>query len=406
MDDSSCLEICKVFGKQYPELIPEKYLNVADAIGLNTKTNKVPWEMFVGKETFASLKQQQTQKFDLVLNEIGTDIWYYNNIYSKTKEVFDYLQPAKINVPQFKLWIDKNPDTLPESWLPNKQGYLEIPKYTLCDSITGRMTIKSGPNILLLPKELRTQLLTSRHGINGSLWYIDFVSLEPRVALVLKNLGAQNQLDSSSSVPLIGYLPLPTISKENNQLAFSNLPVDIYALALRELKLSQTITREILKQIVLPQIYGQSKANTIENLEKNKIHRPEEVVDMVNDFFGIDTIRHMLFLELQKNGYKFIRTFYGRHVCPEDSKPYRLFNYWVQSLSVDIALLGFRNIVKKIHTVPGLKDYVTPIFFIHDAMILDIHKDFEHIVSKLCNVGSQNIFGLEHQTFFLSGNKL
>jgi hypothetical protein len=275
---------------------------------------------------------------------------------------------------------------------------------------------------LLLPKDFR-KILTSRHGKEGSLWYIDFVSLEPRVALAVhKYLSVNGYFAPSTNVLIqggntpynpnlysciVGYPPqLPDllISKANPNIL--PLPVDVYQEALRKLKLSSEIDRSMLKQIVLPQIYGQSKNNTIENLEKKNIRRPEEVVDMVNEFFGIDDLRQYVFLDLQKNGHKFLRTFYGRHISPDDSRPYTLLNYYIQSLSVDIALLGFKKILDRIAMVPKASSLIAPVFFIHDAMVLDVHSSMEHHLTNLMNLGSKNIPGFTEHVFHMSATKV
>lgn len=396
------LEICKVFGKQYPALIPENYLSVIGACGLDPKDSSLPWQDIVGANKFKQLQTTFDQNLSEVLGEIGTDIDYYNLVYSKTSRVFDHLQPARVNLVNYKLALSSKEDNASrqhlESWKPDSRGFLEVPQYNISDSLTGRMKITSGPNILLLPKELR-KILTSRHGKNGSLWYFDYVSLEPRVALSIYYLLRQEQC-------LIGSLPLPDLLKRPADETIEKVPEDVYTWALKKLKLSSDIDRGVLKQIVLPQIYGQSKANTLESLSQKNIYRPEEIVEMVNDFFGIDTVRQHVFLELQKNGYKFLRTFYGRHVCPDDSKPYKLFNLFVQSAAVDVALFGFGKILDKLANIESAKGFISPVFFIHDAMVLDIHNDLQHIVPKLCDLGSRNIPGFPEQTFYMSANKL
>jgi len=241
------------------------------------------------------------------------------------------------------------------------------------------MKIKSGPNILLLPKKLR-DIVTSRFGKNGNIWYLDYVSLEPRVALAIKQI-----LMASEKTPL---------------------PMDIYALALKTLKLSNEISRETIKQIVLSQLYGQSKSTIIETLEKYNVRDPDEVVEMVNDFFGIDTLRQFILQGYQKTSGTFLRTFYGRHLTPEDGKPHALLNYYVQSTAVDIALLGFAKILEKLSETKKAFDIIVPIFILHDALILDVHKDVEHLIPKLCILNSVGVKEIQEQTFWMTGKKL
>lgn len=355
----------------------------------------MPWHNVMPLDSFQTAKQAQDQRLKNILGEIGGDIDYYNLIYSRTKTVFDYLKPAKIDFVRHKVHcLHEENKTHLKSWTADKYGYLPVPEYSLCESVTGRMKIKSGPNILLLPKKFR-DIIVSRFGKDGAIWYLDFTSLEPRVALSVKSY--------ISSGLLIGSVPHIKL------LDFTNsepLPKDIYSLALKTLKLSAEVSRETIKQIVLSQLYGQAKSLTIETLEKHNVRDPDEVVEMVNDFFGIDTLRQFILQGYQKTSGAFLRTFYGRHLTPEDGKPHALLNYYVQSTAVDVALLGFQKILQKLSETPGAFQVIVPIFLLHDALILDVHKDVEHLIPKLCTLGAKDIPGFKNQIFWMSGNKL
>lgn len=417
-------EICKVYAKPYPELVPEKYYRALSTCGV-TDFEDVNWKHALGKKVFNSLSDDHEAKLNEILATIGEDINYYLEVYLKTKQVFDFLKPACVNLVQYKALMAS--DSVPEDskqilekWKPNRDGFLDVPTYDICSSVTGRMKITSGPNILVLSKDFRGKILKSRHGKDGSLWYIDFVSLEPRVALIMKQglsgdkivpkerqegLGSEPKITPPPPSPF-GYPP--QTSNLTNSLSFLDavIPRDVYEAALTALGLGKEIDRNILKQIILPQLYGQSKTNTIESLEKQKLIRPEEVVDQVNDFFGIDTLRQNVFLNLQNNAYKFLRTFYGKHICPDDSRPYTLLNYYIQSTAVDIALLGFKRILDRVQSVPNASSLITPVFFVHDAMILDVHSSMEHHLEKLSRYGSKNIQGFETHDFYMLASKV
>lgn len=386
------LDILKVFSKPIPQLVPEIYYNVLKICDVSIN-DSLPWESIIGKTKFKQLEEEYNDLISKHLENIGTDISYYNDIYLKNMKVFDCLQPAKINVPLFRILLEKEQNKQHLSgFVPDKHGFLSVPKYSLSETITGRMKITDGPNILLLPKELR-KIFASRHGKDGRLWYLDFVSLEPRLTLLV-----------SSSLSLIGNLPLFNFARENINNLVEPIPKDIYLAAMKKLKLSSTIDRSILKQIVLSQNYGQSKSNTIKTLQENGIYRPEEIVELVNEFFGIDRVKEYLFLKLQENHYSHIRTLYGRHICPDDSKPYKIFNYFIQSSAVDIALQGFYNILTKLESIPNSQEFITPIFVVHDALVFDVHKNFEHIIPKLSMLGGKAIPGFNNQQFYMEAN--
>jgi len=420
-------EICKVFAKPYPELVPEKYYLALTTCGVMDFDN-ISWNKALGTKVYNALTETQEKKFEEIILDIGSDIDYYMQVYKKTMSVFDHLQPAKVDLIQYKVLmnsdsVSNDSKIILEKWKPDGQGFLPLPTYNLSSSVTGRMKIVSGPNALLLPKDLR-KILKSRHGKEGSLWYLDFVSLEPRVALAIHKFlssvgmlgdvpkqGAQTGLVSNSisnvSLSIVGYPPqLSELLEYKGNSLISPLPEDVYQDALKYLKLSSEIDRSMLKQIVLPQIYGQSKHNTIETMEKKNIRKPEEVVDMVNEFFGIDDLRQYVARDLQNNDCKYLRTFYGKHISPDDSRPYTLLNYYIQSLAVDVALLGFKSILDRVAKVPNASSLICPIFFIHDAMVLDVHSSMDHHLNSLMNLGSKNIPGFPEHKFHMSATKL
>ena len=388
-------EICRVYGKKFPSLISEPHLKMMAQVVPNTLPKDIPWDNVLTKDQFSEAVKQQDQAFKSIFEVIGSDISYYEKIYNRTKTVFDYLVPAKINVVKDKLYsMEKENIASLIGWKPNQQGFVDIPEYTLCESVTGRMKIKSGPNILLLQKKFR-DIIVSRFGKDGSIWYLDYSSLEPRVALSVMNLSSQSSLNWLSSTPL-----------QMVELNNDPLPIDIYTHALKKLKISTEVSREAIKQVVLSQLYGQAKSTTIETLEKYGVRRADEIVEMINEFFGIDHLRQVVLQAFQETHGAFLRTYYGRHLTPEESKPHALLNYFIQSTAVDVALMGFENILRRLKNIPDSNKIIAPIFLLHDALILDIHKSVEHLVPRLCNVGSKGIPGFETQVFHLTGNKL
>lgn len=419
---------CKIFGKEEPKFIPKNYVSVLENCHAYNSTYAennddglslaFPWKEIMGKEVF----EENSKRYNQEVSELGSslseeNVWYFENIFKENNAVFKYLKPVKVNVVKYKLLISKfqrenNLEMvkfLEESWMPDKFGFVEPPVYNLSNSITGRMTIKNRrANILTLSKEIRNSLFVSKFGPSGKLWYFDFVSLEPRTAILLqeikkaKTLG-QEELPMYLSSSCSNWLgSTPTCSTSANSI----FPEDIYTWMLKKMKLSNEIDRATIKQIILPQIYGQNKQHVLELLKAKQISHPEEVVDMVSEEFGFEATRQTLFLNLQKNPRKAFDNFYGRTIHPDDMKPYKLFNYWIQSLSVDIALQGFGRILKKIEQTNGAKELMFPVFFIHDAMVMDIHNNLEHLIPKMLEYGGKQIKGFEKYQFYLNAQKL
>lgn len=390
-------EICKVYGKSSPKLVPENFERMIRQVVPFKHLTKVPWQHVLPEEHYLVLLKMKEAAEDEILMDIGQDIDYLTEIYAQTRSLFDYLQPAKVDPIRYKLYsLNEENKTYLESFKPDQYGFLQVPKYNLCDTVTGRQKITEGPNMLLLPKKLR-DVIQSRFGKQGSIWYLDYTSLEPRVALTIKSYLVNGVL--IGDLPLAKILAIPGDHIEE-------LPPDIYVHALKKMKLSSEISRDNLKQIVLPQLYGQAKSATIDALESSGVRDPDEVVDMVNEHFGIDMLREYVLQEFAKSDYRLLKTFYRRHLAPDDSKPHALLNYFIQSTAVDVALLGFLKICKKLAETPAVNKVIIPIFGLHDALILDVHNDVEHLMPKLCTLGSKNIPGFGSQTFWLSGKKL
>lgn len=384
-------EICKVYGKKIPEFPGENFRNMMGSVLPYGHTKEIPWNLVLPEHAYSHACKTRDLEQQQILSEIGTDIKYYTSVYSETKTVFDYLQPAKVNGLKFKLLsMDKENQVFLDGFQPDAQGFLDVPKYSICDTVTGRQKITSGPNILLLPKKLRG-VLQSRFGKDGAIYYLDFTSLEPRVLLSIKSM-----FEASGSL-LIGDVPLSL---------YSEYPADIYSDALKKMKLSSEINRDTLKQIILPQLYGQAKSATIDLLEKQNVRDPDEVVEMVNEYFGIDFMKEQIRVAHQSTGETFLRTFYRKHVIPSDSKPHVLLNYFIQSTAVDVALFGFKKILERLATTTQVQNLIVPIYVLHDALFLDIHNDVAHLIPKLCTLGSKNIPGFGTQNFYLTGTKL
>jgi hypothetical protein len=88
--------------------------------------------------------------------------------------------------------------------------------------------------------------------------------------------------------------------------------------------------------------------------------------------FGIDDVVSSLRKEFIEEG--FIRNKYGRKVMVPELR--LLYNSYVQSTGVDVALLGFRDLIRRFE---GVSKDIRPIALIHDDMLVDCpaqHVDF------------------------------
>jgi hypothetical protein len=151
-------------------------------------------------------------------------------------------------------------------------------------------------------------------------------------------------------------------------------------------------------------LYGQSEKNFTNSI-KDYISDPEELYSGVEDFFQLQTIKAFLINQLGKREGQYITNYYGRPIYPEDAKSYALVNYYIQSTAVDVAFFGYQNIIRKIKNLKA-SEKVVPIFVLHDAILLDVHVDYEKFISTLEESGSTNIPGFDNKNFYLKGTKI
>ena len=376
-------EICFLNSVEYPEFPSNSYKKMMNQLGINSENMSIPWEFIIPKNEFEKENNVFIEKLELIKKDLNYN--YYNNVYSKTNNVFNFLGKAKINEENYINHLEVNDgNSLLNSFEYDKKGFCkQIPKYSITDSSTGRMIIKSGPKILNLEKKYRN-ILESRFGEDGKLWYLDFISLEPRVLL---SINSYNLLS-------IGHPP-----QDEKDLA-----KDIYEFTLKKTKLSSVLTREIVKKIILWQCYGMKKESILHVLTENNITHPEDVFDIIEEFYGIKNIKDSILKNMtKKDNVNIIENFYGRKIKLDSDEMYKLINYFIQSTAVDVALLGFHKMLETINKIKGANNFIIPIFILHDAIIFDVHNKLEHVVPKLCEIGSKNIYNLEETKFWIKG---
>ena len=344
-----------------------KWLNIYKTLnGKKHNNSSVPWFYFLKKEDFKNEVKEYITKVSHEIEKIDQE---YLKQFHSYDFLFQSLQPTAINEVQQKIYYlgaEQAQKEILKSFSPNN-GFAKKPTYGRINSTTGRLIIEEGANILTLKKEYRN-IITSRFGSEGKILYLDFSSLEPRVLLSITNL-AENE----------------------------ELPQDIYQHFMSAYDLD--IPRKIIKTALLSQLYG-AKEETLYKQLDGHVSKPKELIEIIKEYFGIETLKQKLREEFNANNGKYIKNYYGRRISCEDVKPYVLLNYYIQSTAVDVAMQGFTNIVRKIHKAK-FQNHIIPLFILHDGLILDIHEDFFGAIDKLCKIGSSNIKGFENINFFL-----
>lgn len=223
----------------------------------------------------------------------------------------------------------------------SEDDFAPRPIYNLSNGKTGRMTITAGSQILTSPHEVKKCIRSRFDG--GKIIEIDFSALEPRTALAI--MGSE-------------LAQIPDIYTHIGSL------------------FSPPLDREKAKQVTISFLYGATKG-TIRHLVDGGPEIDGEL-DKLKVMFGFDEIVDNAIAEVKRQG--FFRNHAGRPIFPQSSKRGLLFNNFCQSSAVDVALSGFSALLDEM----SVSCLAEPLYFIHDALILDVPATELDLVKEKC----------------------
>ena len=215
------------------------------------------------------------------------------------------------------------------SFLPDYGEKCKRVKYSSVNTLTGRLTVTDGPQILTAPSAVRSCIKSSRDC--GKVLQIDIISAEPKFALCVKG---------------------------------DDVPVDVYAYVAEHI-LGGVVDRHHAKLITLCALYGQSPRKLKDKLPKGvSVMR---VIKETKKYFGYE----MLVAELrhQSANGKF-RNAVGRPLEEDQHDEHLLISHYLQSSIAEGALLMFSDFIER------FSNRCNPIFVIHDALIIDCESEF------------------------------
>ena len=281
--------------------------------------------------TAESLLEEKDKKFN------------YLKKFNKNQEIFNNLYPSKINGISYRVFkeLEKNETILSnlERFKPRK-GFAKLVDYNQVGTVSGRLiTEKSSPNILTLPSRCR-KIFESRWQQKGELLYVDFKTLEPRV-----------------------------IRKINGKDASDDIYLEIAEM------LDFEVDRIVIKRGIISTLYGAT--STISGLSQE---RSNAVLEATKNYFDLSGI-------IKKASYVHDvgcrSNYFGRPIWNiEEDQENKIVNNYIQSTAVDIALSYFSELCEKINL-----DLCKPIFIIHDALVLDVHKDYIDTCNNIIQTG-------------------
>ena len=287
----------------------------------------VQWHKALPDNVFQKCLKEALDQLWLIFKDESNS--YYFNEFAKERELIQTMSSANVSCRKIKKIIDEEDEIKVRTlrrFTPDETGIAPRTKYSHSSSVTGRLSVLEGPNILTLSKKYR-KIFESRHGDAGKILQIDLVSMEPRIALMMANKDA---------------------------------PVDIYSEIMRDV-LDKKATRGETKIATLGCLYGMSHFTLEKKISSSLNSR--DVLEKIRRYFCIKNLESSLHDEIGEKG--FITNFYGRKIFSQDA----LVNHFIQSTGVDVSLLCFSSLLanlRKAHI-----EY-NAIYVIHDALVIDI----------------------------------
>ena len=328
----------ELFEVKVEKLVPDPFKRSFLECGY---TKQVPWSFVIPKQEFKERLKAFVQSLQEGFEKVSSSS--YAEFFIDTNELFQSMVPCKINKDRAEKYLLEGDNHVLKSMLDmSVENTLPIPVYNRVSTKTGRMVIKKGPQILTLKKEFRS-IFVPRNPDNR-LYEIDFVSLEPRVAL---NIAKRN---ASSDV----YSSFVEYSEAN-------------------------ISRDTAKLAILCALYGAGKHRLDKLLkEDGSLMSASQLLFKVKKYFSIDNLSRSLVQE-SKSGK--IANCFGRPIEVDDARNTMLINNFLQSSAVDVALLGFTDFCKRMGSI------AIPLFIIHDALVFEASPEHIDTIAEYVNNG-------------------
>ena len=307
---------------------PRAFLRAASAV---SRLESVPLKWMMPADVYQDyLRRLRDDSCDILGAGV---VEYYNSHFVMTRGLLASLKPSAINRQSLQNFMDGNISpgqrSVLRSFVPGEDGFAQKVRYNQVGSRTGRLTEKSGPQILRLKKEFRS-IISSRFE-DGRIMQVDFVSLEARIAAALGGMSPER---------------------------------DIYT------QLSRTVfdnryPRSTVKLACLSVIYGAGRKRLASQLSVDLI-TAGDISEKISEAFGVREISRRLLESAVAD--EAITNHFGRKMSAADKASHILYNNFIQSTGVDVAMYGFRKIVGDLSGSD-----IIPIFILHDAIIFDVH---------------------------------
>ena len=327
---AKCLDtLFRLTNRKIPQL-PERYLTAMRCLVTGSVSMDIPWRYVIPQDEYRIFFKNVVQETTETFSSLPFD--YYETAWTPGSRVLGSLKPAKIDEKILNDHIEKLGSSAPglESFRPKKSGFAYPVYYDRFATRTGRLTVVEGPNILVLKKTCRNVLQSSFEG--GTVVSLDFKALEARI--VLAEAGK--------------YSAEEDIYNEISQKQFNGV-----------------LPRDVVKTAVLADLYGISRGALKARLGVSD-QKLDAFMSVIRDYFKVESLRQRLKDQVGTSGKMLNR--FGRPLNIPEGQDNLLVNSYAQSSGVDVSMIGFDSVLKRLGS-----DGIRPLFVLHDAIILDVH---------------------------------
>ena len=323
-------DLAAVTGHQLNIMPDRKYIAAVSAV---SQPRDFPLKWSMPSLTYRNyLRRLQDESWDVL---DSSPMEYYHDHFVSTRDLLGALKPARIDADRHQRAIraEMTPGqrSVLISFTPDDDGFARSVAYNQHGSRTGRLTERSGPQILRLRKDLRG-IIGSRFD-GGQIYQVDFVSLEACIAAAIGGLIAER---------------------------------DVYSQVARDV-FDNMYSRDQVKLACLSVIYGAGPKRLSSQLGISRLEA-NLLITKISSTFGVQERARELLGDAMADDR--IRNHFGRVLTADDKASHVLYNNFIQSTGVDVAMSGFRKIIEMTDT-----STVVPIFLLHDAIIFDVHPD-------------------------------
>lgn len=262
---------------------------------------------------------------DVAIGKANTK--YYRSAWVKQNRLFNSLHRPKINAQLWReLMLVNRDNRMLKSFAPQEDGFARPVVYGRVATRTGRLTVKSGPQILTLNRQFRNVI--SAIGDDECVGMFDFNACEMRVLLY--------------------------------EAGFSCDEPDLYGM-IKRVHLPK-IERNVVKGAVIGRAYGLSKHVWGPNLGikgKTLSHIDDTLNNLIDTSFLLRRVKE----QFARDGY--ISNRYDRRIKVDVPMDHVLINTYAQSTGNDVTILGYASMLDKLEALGARALYT-----LHDALIV------------------------------------